>query len=301
MADPIHGIFVPNIVPLDKSGQIDEDALRANVDWLIDRGVHGIYPNGSTSEFTRFTAEERRRINQIVCEQAAGRVLVLAGAAEANVKETLAACEACAEFGARAVAIVSPFYYKLGQEAVYAYFREIAQQTPIDITLYNIPMFASPIEVDTVRRLAQFKRVVAIKDSSGDIANMGRMIAAVKPEREDFVFLSGWEPALLPSLMLGATGGTHATANVAPELTRRVIELGMAGEYEQAKEAHYALLKLFDTLLGVGDFPTGFRLGAELRDQYVGQSRQPLGDVAKPDRAAIESAIEEALAVVPQA
>ena len=295
MADPIRGIFVPNIVPLDDQGRVDEDELRRSVDWLIERGVHGIYPNGSTSEFTRFTADERRQINKIVCEQSAGRALVLAGAAEANVKETLAACEACAEFGARAVAIVAPFYYRLGQEAVYAYFREIAEQTPIDITLYNIPMFASPIEVDTIRRLAQFERVVAIKDSSGDIANMGRMIAAVKPEREEFVFLSGWEPALLPSLLLGATGGTHATANVAPELTRRLFDLGMAGEFEKAREYHFELLRLFDVLLGVGDFPAGFRLGAELRGQRVGQSRQPLGDVPPVDRDAVQAAIDQAL------
>ncbi len=295
MAKPIRGVFVPNIVPLDDQGRIDEDRLRGFVDWLIEQGVHGLYPNGSTSEFTRFTAEERRRINRIVCQQAGDRALVLAGAAEANVKETLAACEACAEYGARAVAIVSPFYYRLGQEAVYAYFREIAEQTPIDITLYNIPMFASPIEIDTIRRLSQFERVVAIKDSSGDIAAMGRMIAAVRKEREDFVFLSGWEPALLPSLMLGATGGTHATANVVPELTRRVFELGTAGEYDQAREFHFRLLELFDALLGVGDFPSGFRAGAELRGQRLGNSRQPGGEVSTADRDGLKQAIDNAL------
>ena len=87
-------------------GEIDEAELRRYIDWLIDHGVHGLYPNGSTGEFVRFTAEERRRIIEIVCSQAAGRVPVLAGAAEANVRETLAACEAYAGFGAMAVAIV---------------------------------------------------------------------------------------------------------------------------------------------------------------------------------------------------
>src|SRR5512136_3033286 len=101
------------MVPLDERGKINEPELRRYVDWLISKGVHGLYPNGSTGEFVRFTPEERRQIIRIVCDQAAGRVPVLAGAAEANIKETLLACEHYAHCGARAVAIVSPFYYRL--------------------------------------------------------------------------------------------------------------------------------------------------------------------------------------------
>src|SRR5437660_12322247 len=114
------------MVPLDSAGRIDEAELRRYVTWLIGKGVHGLYPNGSTGESVRCTPEERREIVRIVCDEARGRVPVLAGAAEANVRETIAACEAYAGFGARAVAIVSPFYYRLSPESVYAYFREIA-------------------------------------------------------------------------------------------------------------------------------------------------------------------------------
>ncbi len=155
MSAKLQGIFTPTLVPLDENNQINESELRRFISWLIESGVHGLYPNGSTGEFTRFTAEERRRIVQIICEECGGRVPVLAGAAEANVKETLAACEAYAAMGALAVAIVSPFYYRLSPESVYAYFAEIARNSPIDITLYNIPMFASPIDVPTIRRLAE--------------------------------------------------------------------------------------------------------------------------------------------------
>src|SRR5436190_11597093 len=129
----LRGIFTPNLIPLDARGEINEDELRRYVDWLIERGVHGLYPNGSTGEFTRFTVEERRRIIKIVCNQAAGRVPILAGAAEANVKETLEACETYKGYGARAVAIVSPIYYRLSPESLYAYFREIAIHSPIDV------------------------------------------------------------------------------------------------------------------------------------------------------------------------
>ena len=163
----------------------------------------GFIPTARPANSRASRAEERRRIVEIVCEQVAGRVLVLAGAAEANARETIRACEAYAELGARAVAIVSPFYYRLGPESIYAYFREIAVNSPIDVTLYNIPLFASPIDVPTIRRLAELPRIVGIKDSSGDLTFMMRMIAAVRPVRPDFSFLTGWEALLVPSLLIG--------------------------------------------------------------------------------------------------
>src|SRR5712672_3139723 len=132
----LEGIFTPNIVPLDSRGDINEAEVRRYTDWLIERGVHGLYPNGSTGEFTRFTVEERRRIIAIMADQARGRVPILAGAAEANTRETISACEYYHSLGVRAVAIVSPFYYKLSPQGVYAYFKEIADNSPIDITLY---------------------------------------------------------------------------------------------------------------------------------------------------------------------
>ena len=82
MSKPISGILTPNITPVDSVGRIDEDTLRRYIDWLIEKGVDGLYPNGSTGEFVRFTPQERRRIVQVVVEQAAGRVPILAGAAE---------------------------------------------------------------------------------------------------------------------------------------------------------------------------------------------------------------------------
>ncbi|MCX8157955.1 MAG: dihydrodipicolinate synthase family protein [Verrucomicrobiae bacterium] len=275
MAACISGIFTPHMVPLDDHGNIAEAELRRYVDWLIAHGVHGLYPNGSTGEFIRFTPEERRRIVRIVCEQAAGRVPVLAGAAEANVRETLAACAAYAECGARAVAIVSPFYYRLGPESVYAYFHEIARHSPIDVTLYNIPMFASPMDVETIRRLADLDRIVGLKDSSGDVAFMMRLIAAIRPHRPDFAFLTGWEAVLVPMLLIGADGGTHATSGVVPEITRQLYDLTRAARLDEAIRLQYRLLELFDAMLYSTEFPEGFRTAVTLRGFAMGRGRHP--------------------------
>ncbi len=290
--EKLRGVFTPNLIPLDARGNINEEELRRYVDWLIERGVHGLYPNGSTGEFTRFTVEERRRIVKIVCDQCGGRVPVLAGAAEANVRETIAACEAYRDYGARAVAIVSPYYYRLSPESVYAYFREIALHSPIDVTLYNIPMFASPIDVPTIRRLAEFDRIVGIKDSSGDVTFMCRMISAVRPIRPDFSFLTGWEAAMVPMLVVGADGGTHATSGIVPELTRQIYELTLAQQLDDAMKLQLRLIELFDTMLLSADFPEGFRAAVDLRGFDFGRGRQPLSEKQQIARGALQRVLQ---------
>lgn len=293
----LQGIFTPNIVPLDARGEINEPELRRYTDWLIDRGVHGLYPNGSTGEFTRFTVEERRRIIGIMADQTRGRVPILAGAAEANVRETIAACEYYHSLGVRAVAIVSPFYYKLSPASVYAYFAEIGRHTPIDVTLYNIPMFASPIDVPTVQRLSEeFEKIVAIKDSSGDLPNMIRMIRAVRPNRPDFSFLTGWDAALMPMLLIGCDGGTNATSGVVPEITRKLYDLTLAGRLDEARELQYKILGLFDAMIYSADFPEGFRAALALRGVNPGVGRQPLSDTQQVQIATLSRSLQCLLA-----
>jgi 4-hydroxy-tetrahydrodipicolinate synthase len=174
------------------------------------------------------------------------------------------------------VAIVSPFYYKLSPAGVYAYFKEIADNSPIDVTLYNIPMFASPIDVPTVARLAtECPRVVGIKDSSGDLPQMMRMIAAVRPLRSDFSFLTGWDAALMPMLLIGCDGGTNATSGVVPEITRKLYDLTLGTRLDEARDLQYRLLKLFDAMLYSAEFPEGFRAALKLRGIQAGRGRQP--------------------------
>lgn len=297
-ASSLKGIFTPNMTPLNDAGEINEAELRRYIDWLIDHGVHGLYPNGSTGEFTRFTAEERRRIVQIICDQTRGRVPILAGAAEANVRETLRACEVYREYGVRAVAIVSPFYYRLSPGAVYAYFREIALNTPVDVTLYNIPMFASPIDVSTVQRLAEFPRIIGIKDSSGDVSSMLRMMAAVEPIRPDFTFLSGWEPAMVPMLAMGCQGGTFALSGVVPEVTRRLYDLTIAGQWGRARALQMRLTELFDRIVYGANFPEGVRTAVAVRGFKLGASRQPLDDSQAVDGVGLAQLIDDLLASV---
>jgi len=179
---------------------------------------------------------------------------------------------------------------------VYAYFKEIGRNTPIDVTLYNIPMFASPIDVPTVQRLAEeCERIVAIKDSSGDIPQMIRMIQAVRPNRPSFSFLTGWDAALMPMLLIGCDGGTNASSGVVPELTRRLYDLTLAGQLDEARRVQYSLAKLFDTMIYSAEFPDGFRAGATLRGFQMGTGRQPLSCEQKTDLVALNKTLSDLL------
>lgn len=294
---PIEGIFTPNMVPLDDRGRINEPELRRYLDWLIAKGVHGLYPNGSTSEFVRFTPEERRRIIEITVDQVAGRVPILAGAAEANVSETVKACEYYAQLGVRAVAIVCPFYYRVSPDNIFSYFSEIAKHSPVDVTIYNIPWLASPLDVPTIIRIAEeCPRVVAIKDSSGDLPQMMRLMAAIRPRRPDFRFLTGWDAVLFPMLLLGCDGGTNATSGVVPEITRAIFDSVRKGCIDDARRWQYRLLKYNDALFGAGDFPEGFRIGVETRGFRMGRGRQPLAPVSRERLTQLRGQLEELLA-----
>ncbi|MGQ9506085.1 MAG: dihydrodipicolinate synthase family protein [Thermogutta sp.] len=294
---PIEGIFSPNMVPLDDRGRINEPELRRYLDWLIAKGIHGLYPNGSTSEFVRFTPEERRRIIEITVDQVAGRVPILAGAAEANVFETIKACEFYAQLGVRAVAIVCPFYYRVSPDNIFSYFNEIAKHSPVDVTIYNIPWLASPLDVATIIRIAEeCPRVVAIKDSSGDLPQMMRLMAAIRPRRPDFRFLTGWDAVLFPMLLLGCDGGTNATSGVVPEITRAIFDAVRKGRIDEARRWQYRLLKYNDALFGAGDFPEGFRIGVETRGFRMGRGRQPLSPASHDRLRQLRGQLEELLA-----
>jgi 4-hydroxy-tetrahydrodipicolinate synthase len=150
--------------------------------------------------------------------------------------------------------------------------------------------------VPTIRRLAEFPRIVGIKDSSGDLAFMMRLIAAVRPSRPDFTFLTGWEAVLAPMLLVGCDGGTNASSNAVPEITRRIYELAKAGKYEEAMKWQYRITELFDAMLFPFEFPDGFRAAAELRGFRFGRGRLPQTTAQRTDREALAKVLQCILA-----
>jgi dihydrodipicolinate synthase/N-acetylneuraminate lyase len=282
----IQGIFVPNIVPYDAKGRIDEDELRRIIRWLAGKGVSGFYPNGSMGEFIRLSVEERRSVVRIVSEEAKGRP-ILAGAAEANIELVLEMCNHCADLGCRAVSITGPYYYKLTQESIEAYFRELAAKSPIDIVVYNIPVFANEISLTVLERLAMdCPRIVGTKDTSRDMGRFQQTLHTIKRQRPDFSVLIGWEELLCTGLFMGADGGTLSSAGVVPEVVMSLYQNARAGNWDKAKQIQFELLDLFSLMVNAPNFPEGFRTGYELRGFHAGHARFPLSE---PERASISA------------
>ncbi len=292
----LSGIFVPNIVPYDAQGRIHKDELRRIIRWLGDKGVTGFYPNGSMGEFIRLSYEERKQVVKIVSEEADGRP-VLAGAAEPNVDLVLDMCAHCADLGCRAVSITGPYYYKLTQESIEAYFRELAAKSPIDIVIYNIPAFANEISIPVLKRLAlDCPRIVGTKDTSRDMPRYLRVLHEIKSQRPDFSVLIGWEELLCDALFMGGDGGTLSSAGVVPEVIMKIYHAARKGDWESAKHGQFKLLDLFALMVNAPNFPEGFRAGYELRGFHPGKARFPLSDSEREQMTSIRSRIACVLA-----
>ena len=280
----IKGILTPNLVPFLDDGRINEDELRRMVNWLIGKGVSGLYPNGSTGEFIRLSFEERKRVIQIVVEENRGRVPILAGAAESNMASILDACRTYADLGCVAVSITGPYYYKVSQDSIEHFFRELAKRSPIDIVLYNIPQYSNEISVPVLTRLAlDCPRIVGVKDSSRDFPRFLSTLNAIKPQRPDFACLIGCEEILFPAILMGADGGTIASSGVVPEVIMKLYRESEAGNLEEAKRIQFKLLELIEAMLYGTNFPEGFRAGMSLRGFALGASRQLLSPKEQSD------------------
>jgi len=273
------------MVPFDETGAINENELRRLIDYLIEKGINGLYPNGSTGEFVRLTDVERRRVIEIVAERTklAGRdVPILAGATECSLEATVDTLNYYADLGCTAGALVPPIYFPMTQESVRAYFEEVADKSRLDIMLYHIPQFTTGIDIDTLVALCEHPRIIGVKDSARDLPRYVISMHKVRKLRPDFVFLIGCEEILLPSLIMGGNGGTIATSGVVPEMLVNFWDHYKSGRIEEAKAIQYQMLDLIEAMLAYGaDFPEGFRAGMTVRGFNMGRGRHHRGAASK--------------------
>jgi 2-dehydro-3-deoxy-D-pentonate aldolase len=275
MERTLHGIYTPFAVPTRDDGSINEPELRRYLRWIIAKGVHGLYPNGSTGEFIRFTLEERRTITRITVEEAAGKLPVLAGAAEPTLPETVESSALYRDLGCLAVSICPPYYFKPSQDALHSHFTTIAHLSALPVVLYQIPAFATPLSPELVLQLAEEPNIIGIKDSSRDFVAFTSLLSRLREVRPDFSVLIGTEEILLPALFMGADGGALASSGIVPEAVLSLYGAWQQGDHEEARQWQSALLPLIGAMFS-HDFPAGFRMGAAARGFSMGQGRQPL-------------------------
>jgi 4-hydroxy-tetrahydrodipicolinate synthase len=227
------------VTPFTVQGGVDEQSLRSFVDWQIASGVHFVVPCGSTGEAATMTPAEHRRVVEITVEQTAGRVPVVAGAASNDTSKAIALSREMVSAGATHLLHASPMYNKPPQRGIVAHFRAIADAVKIPIVVYNVPgRTASNIEAATTLELAEHENIVAVKEASGNLAQIGEIIRH-RPAR--FSVLSGDDPLTLQVMADGGDGIISVTSNVAPSLVAQLAELCAAGDFSSARDIHHRL------------------------------------------------------------
>ncbi|PYO79713.1 MAG: 4-hydroxy-tetrahydrodipicolinate synthase [Gemmatimonadetes bacterium] len=276
------------VTPFTKSGEIDERSLRSFVDWQISSGVHFLVPCGSTGEAATMTVAEHRRVVEITVEQTAGRVPVVAGAASNDTKKAIALSREMEAAGATHLLHASPMYNKPPQRGIVAHFRTIADAVSTPIIIYNVPgRTASNIEAATTLELAEHENIVAVKEASGNLAQIGEIIRH-RPAR--FSVLSGDDPITLQVMADGGDGVVSVTSNAAPKLVTRLTELAAAGNYTAARDIHHQLAE-WTTAAFIEPNPIPVKAGLAMMGKIANVLRLPLVPLAEKFEATVRAAL----------
>jgi 4-hydroxy-tetrahydrodipicolinate synthase len=241
----LEGVVTALVTPF-RDDVIDEEALRGLVERQVEAGVDGLAPCGSTGESATLSHAEHRRVVEIVVAAARGRVPVIAGTGSNSTREAIELTRHAKEAGADAALLISPYYNKPTQEGIFAHYAAIARETAFPLVVYNIPgRTASNILPETVARLAERGAAVGMKEASGDLAQIARLIALCP---DDFAVVSGDDALTLPLLAVGGRGVISTSSNVAPEAMVELVRAFRSGDLAGALRTHQRLLPLFDAL-----------------------------------------------------
>lgn len=246
----LRGAFTAIITPMQADGSVDYEGFRKLIRLQLEAGINGLVPLGTTGETPTLERDEQDRLIAIAMEEAGGKVPVIVGVGSNSTAHTIHNARRAQELGADAILVVTPYYNKPTNEGIYRHFAAVAEATDVPIVVYNIAgRTAKNIDVATMDRLSQIPSVVAVKEASGDIAQMGDIISTVasarRKEGKYFAVLSGDDAFTLPLAALGGDGVISVVSNLVP---RRIVELCRAcreGKFEEARRLHYELLPLF--------------------------------------------------------
>ncbi|MCG7525344.1 4-hydroxy-tetrahydrodipicolinate synthase [Streptomyces sp. OfavH-34-F] len=244
----IRGSIAPVVTPFTDEGAVDHDSLRALIRWQLESGSHGISLGGSTGEPSAQSTAERIAAMRTAAGEISDRVAFLPGTGSHKLDETLEMTAAAQDLGADAALVITPYYARPTQEALYQWYATVAREFPdLPLVAYNVPSrTAVDIAPETVRRLfTDFDNFVGVKETTKDFEHFSRVLHACGRE---LLVWSGIELLCLPLLALGGAGFVSAVANLAPNAVARMYELWEAGDFEAARDLHYRLHPLVDLL-----------------------------------------------------
>ncbi len=283
----IKGSLVALVTPFSND-EIDEDALRQLVRWHIEQGTHGIVPMGTTGESATLGVKEHSRVTEIVVEETAGRIPIVAGAGSNDTRSAIYNNDRAQEIGADAALHVAGYYNRPSQEGLFRHFEAVHAASRIPIIVYNIPpRVIVDILPDTLARIAALPRVIGVKDATGDLT---RPILEGLLIDKKFSFLSGDDGTAVAYNAAGGNGCISVTANVAPALCSQMQIECRDGNFVAAAGIQKRLMPLHEALFAEPS-PAGIKYAASLLGLCNESCRLPIVPLSQSAKSAIHDAM----------
>lgn len=270
----LHGMGVALITPFTQKGEVDYEALSRLIDYQLLNHIDYIVALGTTAETPTLTEEEKKDIMDLVLRKASGKVPVVMGLGGNNTKSITDQLQNGNFRGIDAILSVVPYYNKPSQEGLYQHFAAIAKVSPVPVVLYNVPgRTGTNMTAATTLRLANdFDNIIAIKEASGDMAQIESLI---KDKPSDFLVISGDDGVAFPLITQGAAGVISVIGNAFPAEFSRMVRLALQGDYENARTIHHRFTELFELLFVDGN-PAGVKSMLSAMGMIENKLRLPL-------------------------
>ncbi len=267
------GVIPALVTPFTDDGKsVDEQRLRNLINHVIDLGVTGLVPCGTTGEFQNLSEQERRRVIEITVDAANGRVPVIAGTGSSGTELAIEQTRHAKSVGADAAIIVTPYYHKPSNRGIYEHYRRIAETVDIPIVLYNIPQATGvPLPWQLVEDLVEIPNIVGLKDSSGELRFI---LTVLEKVGERLSLVCGHDEVVLPALAAGCSGVILASANVFPDYHLRLVKAVQEGRLGEARQIQATIQKMSRIIVKSGGVAT--KAALNMMGINVGPVRLPL-------------------------
>ncbi|MGI5964739.1 MAG: 4-hydroxy-tetrahydrodipicolinate synthase [Candidatus Methanomethylophilaceae archaeon] len=282
------GMATALITPFGEDGSVDEEAFRRLISFQEENGVDVLVPCGSTGESATLGPEEHVKVIEIAVDQAK-KAKVLAGAGSNSTKEAIEFSKHAEDLGADGILSISPYYNKPTQEGIYLHYKAIAEAVDIPVVVYNVPgRTASNITADTMLRMAEIPGICAVKEASGNMMQIQKIIAG-KPK--GFEVLSGDDSLTVPLMCLGGDGVISVAGNCCPDLMSRMVHCMRDGKIAEAREINRKLLPLLEILFTESN-PIPIKYVMHRIGFGNGIPRLPLTPLSAEKTAAVDAVLE---------
>jgi len=267
------GALTAMVTPFDKEGKVDEEGLRENVRFQIKKGIHGLVPVGTTGECATLSYEEHNRVVDVVIDAAKGKVPVLAGTGSNSTWEAIMLTKHAKEVGADGALLVVPYYNKPTQAGLYQHFKRIAEEIDIPQVIYNIPSrTAVNMLPKTMAKLAKIKNIVGVKEASGNLEQVARIIELAGKELS---VVSGDDSLTLQIMKLGGVGIISVASNLVPDKVTKMVNSFRSGDVKAAERINDELAPLFKALF-IETNPGPVKMAMNWMGMAAGGLRLPL-------------------------